>query len=80
MPRGTQFKKFWRSLSAEDKEEFARRVDRSVGYLFLVAGGHRNASPELARSFQRVSQHKRFSSHGLIPSTVTRSDVFRGAV
>jgi hypothetical protein len=78
MPEGTTFQKFWRSLSKDEKAEFARRVDRSVGYLFLVAGGHRKASPLLAREIQRVSQHRRFS--GFVPASRSRPDAFRGAV
>lgn len=42
------FQTYWRSLDADEKRKYAKRAKTSVGYLYLVAGGHRKAGPELA--------------------------------
>lgn len=70
----TGFTEFWRALDAEQKKKFAKRCDRSVGYLFLVAGGHRDASPQLARTFERESRRAPFN--GRVIATKVRPDIF----
>lgn len=51
---------FLRTLSRDEREAFAQKVSRagSVGYLYLVAGGHRRASAELARKIEECSAGK----------------------
>lgn len=46
---------FLRTLTPQSREAFAGKVERSVGYLYLVAGQHRRASPELAQAIERES-------------------------
>lgn len=71
---GTGFQEFWRSLSPELKEKFAKRCRRSPGYLFLVAGGHRDASAQLARTFERESRRAPFN--GNVRPHLVRPDIF----
>jgi len=42
-------------VSPEKREEVAKEADTSVAYLFQLAGGHRKASPDLARSIQSAT-------------------------
>lgn len=49
---------FLRSLDAVQRQAFADKVERSVGYLYLVAGGHRRASPELAQAIDAATEGK----------------------
>lgn len=46
------FKSYWFGKSQEGRAAFAERVQRSPGYLQLVAGGFRKASPQLANTIQ----------------------------
>lgn len=43
------FQSYWRGLDADGKRKYAKRSKTSVGYLYLVAGGHRKAGSDLAR-------------------------------
>lgn len=52
------FADFLRSLKPDERASFAKRVERSEGYLYLVAGKHRRASPELAQAIERESSEK----------------------
>lgn len=69
------FKTFWFDMSQEQRASFAERVNRSPGYLQLVAGGFRNASPELATDIQvqsegRVTREEmRPDVYGAVPAT-----------
>ena len=58
-------------MDKEQREAFAREVSRagSVGYLYLVAGGHRRASPELAKRIERASA-------GAVKKSDLRPDIF----
>lgn len=38
-----------RSLEPDGREQLAKSAKTSVGYLYLIAGGHRNPSPKLAK-------------------------------
>jgi hypothetical protein len=38
-----------RSIEPTERERLAKRAKTSVGYLNLIAGGHRKPSPKLAR-------------------------------
>jgi hypothetical protein len=68
------FTAFWRSLSAALKEEFSRRCERSRGYLFLVSGGHRRASAQLARTIEREARGAPFGAS--VPASKIRPDLF----
>jgi len=49
------FKRDWQGLKAEEKRAFARAADTTVGYLSLIAGGHRKAGPKLAERLVAAS-------------------------
>lgn len=49
------FQTYWRSLDADQKRKYARRAKTSVGYLQLVAGGHRMAGPDLGKRLVQAS-------------------------
>lgn len=51
---------YLRDLDPLARQRFAKKVSRagSVGYLYLVAGGHRRASPELAKKIEEASEGK----------------------
>ncbi len=49
------FKPYWRALEAEQRRDFAKRCETSVGYLELVATGHRKMSGDLALLVERES-------------------------
>ena len=44
-----------RELDKDGREQLAARVDSSSGYLYLLAGGHRKASPTLARKIEEAT-------------------------
>jgi len=46
---------YLRSLKPEQRAKLAAAVERHEGYLYLVSGGHRRASPELAIAIERES-------------------------
>lgn len=57
------FKTFWLDMPPDERNAFAAAVERSPGYLQLVAGGFRRASPALAividdRTAGRVTRHE----------------------
>jgi DNA-binding transcriptional regulator YdaS (Cro superfamily) len=52
------FKSFWFGMSQEDRAAFAGQVNRSPGYLQLVAGGFRRASPVLANTIHDTTEGK----------------------
>jgi DNA-binding transcriptional regulator YdaS (Cro superfamily) len=52
------FKTYWFGMSQGDRTAFAERVQRAPGYLQLVAGGFRRASPELAIAIDEKSDGK----------------------
>ena len=43
-------KTFLRQATDEERHQLADRVDSSVGYFYLIAGGHRNASASLCKA------------------------------
>lgn len=45
-----------RSLDKDARERLASSADTSVGYLYLIAGGHRKPSPTLARKLVDVEE------------------------
>lgn len=63
------FKTFWFDLSQQQRVTFAGKVDRSPGYLQLVAGGFRKASPALAGEIQ-------LQSEGRVTREEMRPDVY----
>jgi hypothetical protein len=54
-----------RSMSADQKREFAAAIGVSADYLPLLSGGHRNPSPALARRCVEVDS--RLTLHELRP-------------
>lgn len=63
------FKTFWFGMTQEDRATFADQVDRSPGYLQLVAGGFRRASPALANKIQ-------LQTGGKVTREEMRADVY----
>lgn len=63
------FKAYWYGMTQEDRAAFAEQVSRSSGYLQLVAGGFRRASPQLANTIQE-------KSGGKVTREEMRADVF----
>jgi len=43
-------KTFLRQATDEERQKLAAQVDSSVGYFYLIAGGHRNPSTSLCKS------------------------------
>lgn len=43
-----------RTIEPREREALAKRAKTSVGYLYLLAGGHRKPSPKLARKLVTV--------------------------
>lgn len=72
------FKTFWYDMTQAQRAAFADQVERSPGYLQLVAGGFRKASPELATAIQSQSEGRvtrdemRPDIYGPPPVTETR--------
>lgn len=54
-----------RTMTEPEREDFARRADSSLGYLRLIAGGHRRPSTALAKRL--VDADGRLSLHELRP-------------
>lgn len=63
------FKSFWYGMKLEERIQFAEQIERSPGYLQLVAGGFRKASPQLANTIQEKTS-------GLVSRSAMRPDVF----
>lgn len=63
------FKTFWFGMAQEQRAAFAERVARSPGYLQLVAGGFRRASPALAIAIDEKSR-------GVVTREEIRADIF----
>lgn len=49
----TPFKKYWSDLTPPEKERLAEDLDTSVGYLKLIANGHREPGLELAKRMEK---------------------------
>lgn len=60
------FKTFWFGMALGERVAFAARVERSPGYLQLVAGGFRRASPALANVIANKTDGK-VTPHELRP-------------
>lgn len=60
-----------RSLDQAGREALAKKVSKagSVGYLYQLAGGHRQASPELAKKIEEATG-------GLVTRRELRPDIF----
>lgn len=54
-----------RTMNEPQRQELARKVDSSLGYLRLIAGGHRRPSTDLAKKL--VEADARLSLHELRP-------------
>lgn len=60
---------FLKTLDADGKERFAKACDTSLGYLYLIAGGHRHASPGTNGKALRIARHSAWmvTPHDLRP-------------
>lgn len=47
-----------KTITPEQRKAFATKAGTSVGYLYLLAGGHRNCRPKLAREIESASGMK----------------------
>jgi NAD(P)H-dependent flavin oxidoreductase YrpB (nitropropane dioxygenase family) len=63
-----------RELDAPARARLARKVSRagSVGYLYLIAGGHRRPSAELAKKIEQATA-------GKVTRAELRPDIFERA-
>ncbi|MHB8916208.1 MAG: hypothetical protein ACYC4K_10405 [Thiobacillus sp.] len=50
-----KLKDYIKSITKEQREEFASMSGTSVGYLYLLAGSHRTPSMSMARRLQKAS-------------------------
>jgi len=55
------FKKYWNSLSVEEKKELAIKADTSYAYLSQVASGHRNAGWKTIKNLNSADKNIDFS-------------------
>lgn len=53
-----KLKDYIKSITKDQREEFALKSGTSVGYLYLLAGAHRSPSMSMARRLQEASQGK----------------------
>ena len=62
---------YLRQLSKDERQALAQRVSEkaSVGYLYLLAGGHRNASPARAQKIEAATD-------GAVTRHDLRPDIF----
>lgn len=58
-------KTFLRQSSTDERERLAVKVDSSVGYFYLIAGGHRRPSTDLCKRL--VAAEPKLSLDGLRP-------------
>jgi hypothetical protein len=63
--RRMDMKTFLRQASDDERERLATAVKSSVGYFYLIAGGHRRPSTDLCKRL--VSAEPKLSLEGLRP-------------
>jgi hypothetical protein len=67
--------KQWMSLATvEEQQLLAERAGTSRGYLYQLAGGHRQASAELGAAIERESKFMAKASKGRLP-IIYRTDI-----
>jgi hypothetical protein len=67
--------KQWMSLATvEEQQLLAERAGTSRGYLYQLAGGHRQASAELGAAIERESKVMSKASKGRLP-VIFRTDI-----
>jgi DNA-binding transcriptional regulator YdaS (Cro superfamily) len=76
IPGKMEFRDFYYAIPVKDRPAFAGRVDSTVGYLNLLASGHKNCGEALAMRIERESNGK-VRVESLCPSAPW--DVIRGA-
>lgn len=65
-------KTYLKQASAEERESLARAVESSVGYLYLLGGGHRKASSKLCQKL--VAAEPKLTLGELRPDIWGRAD------
>ena len=66
-------KSYLSKKSAEEREIFAKSVKSTVDYLlYQIGGGHRKASPQLARQIEKASG-------GKVQKHTLRPDIYEAA-
>jgi hypothetical protein len=58
-------KTYLKQASQEERESLAVKVDSSVGYFYLIGGGHRNAGKDLCKAL--VAAEPKLTLHELRP-------------
>lgn len=66
-------KTYLKQATPAQRETLAQAVDSSVGYLYLIGGGHRRASPDLCQRL--VAAEKKLTLTELRPDIWSASDV-----
>lgn len=64
-----RFKDYWADLSADEKKDFANKVNKKPAYLRHVARGRKPVTPELAKEFET-------HSNGAVTRHEERPDIF----
>ena len=55
IPATMEFRDFYYSIPVKDRPAFAEQVESTVGYLNLLASGHKNCGEALAMRIERAS-------------------------
>ncbi len=64
-----ELKDYFLSLETKERKEFVDRAETTVNYIPLLTGGHRQASPAMAR---RLSE----ASNGVVSLSELRPDIW----
>lgn len=67
---------YLKTLDADGKEVYARACGTSLGYLYLIAGGHRKASPGVNGNALKIAEQ----SGWLVTPHELRPDIYQDAV
>jgi hypothetical protein len=67
-------KQWMAAATVEEQQLMAERVGTSRGYMYQIAGGHRQASAELGAAIERESKGMARASKGRLP-VIYRTDI-----
>jgi hypothetical protein len=67
-------KQWMAAATVEEQQLMAERVGTSRGYMYQIAGGHRQASAELGAAIERESKAMARASKGRLP-VIYRTDI-----
>ena len=67
-----ELKEYFYTLTPDEREGYATRSGTTVAYLIQLIGGHRRASPELAKALSKESDEQ-------VPLFKIRPDIWEAA-